>query len=68
MTIVLFLAGLVGLIATEVFIGFALGVMLRLTIWMLTIAGSVILPICHRARISLATLLSAKVRGSVWVS
>jgi flagellar biosynthesis protein FliR len=35
-------ADLVGLIATEVFIGFALGVMLRLTIWMLTIAGSVI--------------------------
>ncbi len=33
---------LAGLIATEVFIGFALGVMLRLTIWMLSIAGSVI--------------------------
>ncbi|MFN7163777.1 MAG: flagellar biosynthetic protein FliR [Hyphomonas sp.] len=33
---------LFGLILTEVFIGFALGVMLRATIWMLTIAGSVI--------------------------
>lgn len=33
---------LFGLIVTEVFIGFALGVMLRMTIWMLTIAGSVI--------------------------
>ncbi len=34
--------GLAGLLLTEVFIGFALGVMLRLTVWMLTIAGSVI--------------------------
>ena len=34
--------GLAGLILTEVFIGFALGTMLRLTVWMLTIAGSVI--------------------------
>lgn len=34
--------GLFGLILTEVFIGFALGVMLRLTVWMLMIAGSVI--------------------------
>lgn len=33
---------LAGLIATEIFIGFALGVMLRATIWMLSIAGSVI--------------------------
>ncbi len=33
---------LFGLLLTEVFIGFALGVMLRATIWMLTIAGSVI--------------------------
>ncbi len=31
-----------GLIATEIFIGFVLGVMLRATIWMLSIAGSVI--------------------------
>jgi flagellar biosynthesis protein FliR len=31
-----------GLIATEIFIGFSLGVMLRATIWMLSIAGSVI--------------------------
>jgi flagellar biosynthetic protein FliR len=36
------LTSLFGLILTEVFIGFALGVMLRATIWMLTIAGSVI--------------------------
>jgi len=33
---------LFGLLLTEIFIGFALGVMLRVTIWMLTIAGSVI--------------------------
>lgn len=33
---------LAGLILTEVFIGFALGTMLRLTVWMLSIAGSVI--------------------------
>jgi flagellar biosynthetic protein FliR len=33
---------LFGLLATETFIGFALGAMLRLTVWMLTIAGSII--------------------------
>lgn len=33
---------LFGLLVTEIFIGFALGVMLRATIWMMTIAGSVI--------------------------
>ena len=36
------LPDLSGLIVTEVFIGFALGAMLRITIWMLTIAGTVI--------------------------
>ena len=36
------LTTLFGLLVTEIFIGFALGVMLRATIWMMTIAGSVI--------------------------
>ncbi|MBA4339214.1 MAG: type III secretion protein [Hyphomonas sp.] len=36
------LTSLFGLLVTEIFIGFALGVMLRATIWMMTIAGSVI--------------------------
>ena len=36
------LPDLFGLVVTETFIGFALGVMLRLTIWMMTIAGSII--------------------------
>ncbi|MBA3067895.1 MAG: flagellar biosynthetic protein FliR [Hyphomonas sp.] len=36
------ITGLFGLLVTEIFIGFALGTMLRVTIWMLTIAGSVI--------------------------
>ncbi len=36
------LTSLFGLIVTEVVVGFSLGVMLRMTIWMLTIAGSVI--------------------------
>jgi flagellar biosynthesis protein FliR len=36
------LTTLFGILVTEIFIGFALGVMLRATIWMMTIAGSVI--------------------------
>jgi flagellar biosynthetic protein FliR len=36
------LTSLFGILVTEIFIGFALGVMLRATIWMMTIAGSVI--------------------------
>jgi flagellar biosynthesis protein FliR len=58
-----------GLIMTEIFIGFALGVTLRLTIWMLTIIGSVIaqsiglsqflgVAIEHEAQTITASLLS----------
>lgn len=36
------ITSLFGLLVTEIFIGFALGTMLRVIIWMLTIAGSVI--------------------------
>ena len=36
------LPDLFGLLVTETFIGFALGTMLRMTIWMMTIAGSLI--------------------------